>query len=354
MMKKTDSTKNHNKTHFFDVFPTPRFLEMSAPGISIEDTAIRYVEFSRNKEGLALEKYDFVEIPEGVIVSGEVAKKDVLVRLLSELKEKHNLNYIRSVVPEEKGYIFRTKLPKASSSDMNTAVEFVIEENVPISVREAVFDYSVVENKEEEEGDIDVSVTVVPENVVSSYMDIFSSAGMTALHFEMESQAVLKASVSREDNDPHLLVHFFDKKICIAIASDGVINFSSTVYFPYENGTATGLGEKKRRSNFLDRITDSVFEEFKSETNKIISYWNSQFEKINEKPATISSLIVSGYSADSAELLNKLAVLNMEVSVSNVWVNAFSFESFVPSIPKSESLEYAVAVGLALPHHFHF
>lgn len=353
-MQKTASTKNHEKTHFFDVFPTPRFLEMSAPGVAIEDTALRYIEFSRKKDGLVLEDYDLVSIPEGVVVSGEILKKDVLIGLLSEFKKKHNLNYIRCVIPEEKGYIFRTRIPKESSSDMNTAVEFVIEENVPVSVREAVFDYSVVENDEDEDSGFDVSVTVVPENVVSSYMDIFGSAGMTPIHFEMESQAILKASVSRDDNRPHLLVHFFDNKICVAIASDGVINFSSSVALASEEIKNSDQKISKEQPNSLNRFTDSVFEEFKTETNKIISYWNSQFEKMDKKPTTISSLIVSGHSADNADLLNKLGALNLEVSVSNVWVNAFSFESFVPPISKSDSLEYAVAVGLALPHHFHF
>lgn len=353
-MHKPIFKKDHDKTHFFDLFPTPRFLEMSAPGIAIEDTAIRYVEFSRKKEGLVLEGYDLVSIPEGVIVSGEVIKKDVLISLLSGLKEKHNLNYVRCVIPEEKGYIFRTRIPKASASDINTAVEFVIEENVPVSVREAVFDYSVVESEDEQENDIDVSVTVVPENIVSSYMDIFSSAGMTPLHFEMESQAILKASIHRENNTPHLMVHFFDKKICVAIASDGVINFSSTVAFSGEEVSVEIKTKDKKNNNFSKKITGAVFDEFKSETNKIISYWNSKFEKLDQKPIPISSVVVSGHSADEADILNKLNELGLEVSIANVWINAFSFDSFIPPIPKSESLEYAVAVGLALPHHFHF
>jgi len=42
-------------------------------------------------------------------------------------------------------------------------------------------------------------------------------------------------------------------------------------------------------------------------------------------------------------------VLQSKVEVGNVWRNTFSFEEYIPPILFDESLDYAAAVGLALP-----
>jgi desulfoferrodoxin (superoxide reductase-like protein) len=42
--------------------------------------------------------------------------------------------------------------------------------------------------------------------------------------------------------------------------------------------------------------------------------------------------------------------MKIPVSVADVWTNAFSTEKHTPVITAEDSLEYAVAAGLALPY----
>lgn len=356
--------KSHKANHFFDIFPTPRFLEMTSPGVAIEDGSLRYVEFGRTKKGLELKSFDFVSIPDGVIVGGDIKNVDALSAILSEFRKKHDIYSVRCSLPEEKGYLFRSSIPKASTVETRTAVEFIIEENVPLSVQEVVFDYSLVRVEKEEDESVDVAVSVVPELVVRSYMEVFQKAGMLPLHFEMESQALIKSSISREDLSPYLLVHLLKRKIIIAVISNGVIHFSSVVHI--KNTTTKDDGRKQKTSelekgtikkvhtkNDVD-ITNLPLDDVEVEVKKLISYWNSSFEKKNQRVEEITSMIVNGHSSDNEELIERLGKIGIDISVANVWINAFDFKSFVPQISKSESLEYAVAIGLSLPHHFHF
>jgi Tfp pilus assembly PilM family ATPase len=327
----------HATSHFFDLFPTPRFLEMSAPGLSIEDRTLHYIEFNRFKGGLVLKNHASANIPEGIIQKGEIVDSAGFTAILKAFARTHNLRHVRCSIPEEQSYIFRGKIPKTTeSSEIRTAVEFIIEENVPLMVSESVFDYSVIEQENQNEAtSMDVSVSVVSERVVRSYLEALRKADLSPLHFEIESQAIAKALVRRDDPTAYLLLNFFETKIGIYIVSENVVQFSSTIALS---------GDRKV----------VPFDELKNEIHKVLSYWDSQLEKLNEKKKVISNVIVSGVVSDEKELFEKLDFLKMSLEIGNVWSNAFSFNFHIPEIPKAESLSYATAIGLALPHHVHF
>jgi Tfp pilus assembly PilM family ATPase len=259
-------------------------------------------------------------------------------------------------LPEEKSYLFRGRVPKTSSvAELRTSVEFIIEENVPLSVSEAVFDYFVIEDPSLETNDtLDVAVSVVPRDLVESYVSILNSAGLSPLHFEIESQAIAKAVVKKGDKTPYLLINLFDRKIGIYVVSQEAIQFASTLPLterPERKGEKIeSEGEKQMTSKTSPIDIDIPIEEVKSETNKIISYWNSQSERLGSDKIPIETAVLSGKGADSKKLSRDLSFLNMKIRAADVWTNAFSLEDYIPSLPKNESLEYVVAVGLAIPN----
>ena len=82
------------------------------------------------------------------------------------------------------------------------------------------------------------------------------------------------------------------------------------------------------------------------ETKKIRDYWSERGEGKKE----INRIIISGKDALSADLVSQISLdPNIHVEVADVWRNAFSAEEFVPPINREDSLDYAVAVGLAFP-----
>jgi Tfp pilus assembly PilM family ATPase len=46
-------------------------------------------------------------------------------------------------LPEEKAYLFTTSIPKVAQKDIRSAIEFKMEENVPIPASDLVFDFLV-------------------------------------------------------------------------------------------------------------------------------------------------------------------------------------------------------------------
>ena len=199
---------------FFDFFPTPKFLEMPSPGLSLSDNGIRFIEFTRSRHGLVLKRFDFVPFAIPLIVSGVIQNSELLIKELEAFREKHNLRYIRTSLPEERAYLFTTEIASAQIDHIRTAIEFSIEENVPLSVSESVFDYTKIEQKNSEsKKDLRVSVSVFPEQVVREYLEAFRSAGFEPMHFEIESQAIAKAVIGKDDHSTNIILHVGSEKI---------------------------------------------------------------------------------------------------------------------------------------------
>ena len=116
----------------------PSYLEMSAAGLDISDQAIRFMEFAKSKDGLIPTLFGEEKLPQGVIVSGEINKKDELIKILSSIKRKYRLNFVKVSLPEEKAYFFKTEIPKVENSEIRQTIEFRLEENVPVRADEAL------------------------------------------------------------------------------------------------------------------------------------------------------------------------------------------------------------------------
>lgn len=359
----TSTITNKKKRGFFDVFPTPRFLEMPAPGLALEDRSLRLVEFSRTKEGLKLKRFAHANVATGIIENGEIMDAAGLTAILTAFRKKYDLFHTRCIIPEEKGYLFQAQIPKVSSPvEIATAVEFIIEENVPLSVSESVFDFALIESPKEENF-LEVAVSVVAAEAVRSYLSAFREAGLSPIHFEVESQAVAKAVVPRDDTHLRLLIHIFRNKIGLYLVHKSVVSFSSTIALSPDAFTEEAADEehshdknrnhhgKEKKRNAIKKVSVRLpIEEIRTGTEKILSFWNSQADKQGKEHQAIEFVTVSGHGAHDGSIPQQLEFLNAGVSVANVWINAFSFDRRIPEIPREESLEYATAIGAALPH----
>ncbi|MBX4200132.1 pilus assembly protein PilM [Candidatus Parcubacteria bacterium] len=321
------------KKGFFDFFPPPKFLLLSTEGVAVSDAGIQFVQFDKasKKGGFALLHCAELALPDGIVVNGAVANKESLVKSLEELRARYHLRYVHVTFPEEKAYVFTTTIEKVQYAGLRDAIAFTIEENVPVSLSESVFDFDIV-GATEERGEIKVAVSVLPAEVMQSYLEVYSLAGLIPISFDIESQAIARALVPRDDPRTHLIINLNEKKSGLYVAEDGVVQFSSTL--PLGVGTASG-GDVAG---------------LKSEMRKLFAFWNTRIDKDGTPGKRIERILFSGIGAKNEEFIGELmSGIEIDYAVGNVWVNAFSFEEFVPDVPFEESLSLAGAVGAALP-----
>ncbi len=314
---------------FHQFFPPPKFLEMPAVGLDISDTAVTALELVRQRGAFAVGRFGRRLLPAGAIVDGYVYDKEGVVAELRTLKEELRLSFVNGSLPEEKAYLYTTRMPPVSPKEMRGVIEFTLEENVPLSPAEAIFDYTVIPSASSSSPDSrEVSVTAFPRAVVHTYAELFQAAGLILLSLELGAQAVCRAVISHGDRGTYLVVHRGAEKTGLFIVRDETVHFTAIV----------AMG------------TSGTREALRAEVGRIITYWQTHAGGSGESVAGIGKIVLCGAGATSPGLRESLArALSLPVEDANVWRNAFSFDAYIPPILFEESLLYAAAVGLALP-----
>lgn len=321
-----------NKKQFLDFFPVPQFLLFSMTGITLSDKSVRFTEFKRGSRGLELKHSGEVMLPDGALVSGFIHDKDALIKVFADLRSQYGFRFIRATLPEEKAYLFTTTVDKVPFNDLRDAVAFTIEENVPVSLEKSVFDFEVIGDSAGKQ-EVRVAVAVLPLKVVSTYIEVFKAAGMIPVSFDIESQAIARAIVPKDDMRAHLIVNITDGRIGFYVVEDGVVEFSSTSVLNSvpTNGAADSRG-------------------IKIELRKMFTFWNTRLDKRGMPARKIEKVLLIGSGARDDALVSELTSgIDVECALGNVWENAFSFNEHLPGVPYEESLIYAGAIGAALP-----
>lgn len=311
----------------FKYFPAPRFLNIPFAGLSISDTHIYCIQFGTKNAEAYIEKYTEKVIPVGTITSGQINNKEKLISLLTDLKKELNLNYVKVSLPEEKAYLFTAKIPMVKSEEVVSAIESKIEENVPVPGGELCFDYKLVEHREKEH--LDVVVSAVPTSVIDSYVEAITLAGLSPLSLEIESQSIARALLPKKSKGTVLIVNFVAGKVGLYVATNRVVNFTSTI--------AVG-NEVPKNPNLLAQ-----------EVKKLFIYWHTLKDIAGKPERKINQIIICGadFPEDIVQYLS--ATEQCSIALGSVWTNIFDLSLYVPEIPFNKSLAYSTAVGLALP-----
>lgn len=345
----------------------PNFLCMHAVGVNIGNHSIRYIEFLDKKGKISLKNYGEILIPPGVFKDGEILNKDVLVKLLVGLKEKISSNTIKVCIPEDKNYIFNIRIPKVPEKEIRQVLEFKIEENVPLSSGEALFEYEIIE-QESDSKELFLNVSVIPKKIVSEYSELFNLAGLYPVSFEAESRMTALSIIPRDQKDTFMIMNIKDSSTVFSVVSRGVVCLTTTVLV----GNYSIMESLSKSLNYGDKKLEKLPDEFfysnkaysidnfnsllnilsilKDELEKFNSYWSKQDDQVKKDfPVEINKIFVCGRSAALPGFVEHITQnSHIQAVLSNVWENSFKLEETLPDIKFVDSLDYAIPIGLAL------
>jgi Tfp pilus assembly PilM family ATPase len=406
-------------------------MSMSHVGVDISPVSIHVVDLQKRNGQLRLGPYGVHQIPMVVDRSKPLIQNEGLMETLREIKKTYGLDFVEVSIPEELTYLFTTLLPYGDEETIRNHIELHLEENVPLALADAVFDYHMIEAQATEEDeanlatgiaaipnrkmpgnspaapgsgpsapaataapakpdeadgketvtkidDLDLSskprsflasVSVVPKAIIDSYIEAFEAAGMTPVSFLIENQALSKAIIKRGDPVPRLMLHVGEKKSVLSVISNGSVQFTSTVPIGTEDFTLAIMKEYNvSREDAIRMKTEKGFDErnggasifmslintasvLKDEIERTVLYWQSYIDKRpTKKSGKLACIVLSGRDA----LINGFreylsATVRLPVQIANVWSNVYDIDKKIPEIEYIDSLDYASAIGLALP-----
>lgn len=309
-----------------DLLPPPRILDIPSFSIAVSDRNIRCVLLRKNNSNLELVRYSEYPVPEGVVSGGQIDNMDEFSKILKKIKIEYKLDYVRVSILEEKAYIFKTEIPIVKRKEVCDAIEFTLEENVPVPANELVFDYAVVRQTNE---NLDVVVVALPTKNIEDYIKALEMADLKLMSLEVESQAISQAIVSQDEKETKMINYFNGDKMSVYIVSNSIVHFVSTNSI---------RGDIKENIPFVSQ-----------EIKKIHSYWKSLDGNSKDPKKDISTVLVCGDFV-SEDILSQISVnTKLPIVLANVWTNVYNLDKFIPNIAFEKSLAYAPAIGLSIP-----
>lgn len=348
------------------LFPTPKFLRMPSVGLDISDKSIRFLGFRNERGGLRIDRYAERQLPPGIVEAGKIKDARKMKEALVALKEEYGLEFVRVSLPEEQAYLFEMRTPRVKKQDIKESVALQLEEYAPLKATEAVFDYELV--RETSDSYI-LQVSAYPEPLAASYADIFLGSGLVPMSFEIEAQAIARAVTPKHNKGTSMIVDFGQTRSGIAIISEGIVVFASTVEIGGARITEAiaqklslslvdaerlkreyGLVRERRNGKAdIFPIVLSNVATLRDEINKHFVYWHTHRLGESGVRRPIEKIVLSGSGANLRGFPEYLArSMRVRVEVGDVWSNVAMPDTYLPVITRRESLAYATAIGLAL------
>jgi Tfp pilus assembly PilM family ATPase len=322
-------------------FPTPKFLSFDPVAIDITPRAIRMMALKKTDVGLVPRIYKEVKLKDKNELSTFKDEEEIdlkplseVVNVLKELKKEFKLKYVVVSLPETNTYIYRTKLPAESASDLASAIRFGLEENVPLAVDTVNFDYFVIDNKRKPGEDLDVVVSVFPKKIINVYTNVLKKAGLFPLSFQSESVSIYRSVVKKGDKQTYLLLRFLKDQVNVGVVEDGAIQYASIVNVDMDKVIADFNSEEAQELN--------------EALNKVLIFWFTNKQDKAQHKKIDTALITGSYvfSPGIQQFLERK--LKIKIEVANVWVNCFSTNDYIPDMKKEEAINYAGPIGLAI------
>lgn len=345
------------------LFPTPAFLAAPIVGVDFSDTKIRFVRLAQGIKGLLPEQFGEAAIPEGCMQGGRVIDQARFTEFLTQLQKKHHILFARIAVPESQVYSFTLALDAVAQEDIRSAIELVIEDNIPLRAIETVFDFEVLSKNEK---NIVVQVAAIAESVSETFLATFSSAGITVIGFELEGQAVARAVLAPQNKGSYMVVDFGAKRTGVTIITAGTAVYTSTIEFGGRNLIQLLVDELKvspEEAELLKReyglssngehknvftILSSGLGMVRDEINRRYIYWHEKKNILGTFPA-IDTVYLCGGHSNIRGLPDYLSmVLKLNVVHANPWINCVSLDEEIPQMSYDASMSYVTAIGLSL------
>lgn len=307
-------------------FPLPKFLKPPHIGVSFSDKNIKAIIFDKGNDDPFLESM-IIPIEKGTIVSGSVANTDKLAQKISLIKEKFETPFVFFAIPDELAYVFSANVPVTKNSDARESIAFIIEENVPLSLNDTIFDFIPIKI---EASSVDYTMSAVVsacvKKEVEKYIEAFRKAGLDPIGCIHESQAIANALTFKDVSENISIVHARENRVGIYLVKNGLVNFC----------TLRSISEGDYKKEFID------------EYEKFVDYCSKYS---NGPDQSIKSVFVCGefeYAKKIVDAIIESPNYVSDVKLSNVWTNVLKIDKHVPDIPFEESLNLAGPIGATL------
>lgn len=202
-------------------------------GLDLSDRSIKVAQLKNNKNKVDLYSYARTDVPQDLIVDGEIKNEEEVIRLIKKTLEDGKPNQIRSKfviysIPETKGFIRVIRIPKIEGDNLDETIKFEAEQLFPLNIAESYTDWQILPSSNDKT--LDVLVAAVPMQLVDSYSSMLKNAGLTPVAAEIESIAISRSLINeKQSSRPILIIDLGKDRTSFIIYKNPAVQFTASI-----------------------------------------------------------------------------------------------------------------------------
>jgi type IV pilus assembly protein PilM len=342
-------------------------------GIDISESSVKLMQLAKHKDGFLPSAYSHVHLPNSLIANHIITDPDKLASYIARAVHTAkyvDTRYVVASVPEAKSFVRVLKMPKMPESEIEGAIPWELEQDIPVPIDQVYFDWRLV--KEEDDSN-QVLVMATPKDYVDNLVQALKIAKLKPVALELEPLATARALIGPDDaNQAVLIMDISTTASSLAVISgSGVLEYTSSVPVGGNHMTdaiAKNLGinqkeaEKMKVENGL--MADSkkanvrqamlpILDALLEEVRNVIKF----HEDHSVLSPSVNKVVLCGGGANLKGLLEYItARTNVgagrpidRIVLGSPWINIGDAETIGKiALSSEDSLSYATAIGLAL------
>lgn len=346
-------------------------VEFPTVGFDISETSVKYLKLKQNTT-VSVELYGREELPAETIKEGEIKNKKTLAEVIRKIYHSHKLlhsAFALIALPEEKNFLRLIKLPKIKIDEVDNAVKWEVEANIPLPLEDLIYDYEIIEPLKDHLDHLDVVIYAVPKETAGAYTEVFKEAGIQPLVLEFESQALVRSIISNlRTPQAYIIAQIGRNKTSICIFAGGAVLFTTTIRIGgavFEEHLSKQLGvdmiqarkikeaEEFDPEEYVEKILPAFMpgiDALADELKKAADYYSTHLRHIHGASEKIDKILLAGGDANLCGIDTYLSsIMGIPTQRANPFNSVkHNLSSLIPPIPRKTALAYGTAMGLAL------
>lgn len=329
-------------------------------GLDIGANHVRIVKVTGNGTKYSLDAYGQAPVPAGITQSDSKLDLQKLARIITDLAKHAGVNTknVVSAIPGTSVFNATVKLPPLSKNELEKAIKYQAEQNIPLKIDEVKYDYQIIS---EDPGSKELAVMIIAatKNKVAQILELLSYADLNVIALETSTVAMARSLII-PSVPLAMILDIGSTTTEIAVVESGKLiqtrsfplaGFGMTRAISQNLGLEMNQAEqfKQRFGLSQDKLEGQVFKVVEpilknilDEATRSAKFYQEQFGK------PIERIILTGGSSRLPQITEFIKTYTkMEVTYGNPWNNV-SYHTGDSDKLNEIAPEFATAVGLAM------
>ena len=288
-------------------------------GLDISDLSLKLVQLQKRGAKIKIQALGRLDVPEGLIVDGEIKDTEKVVGLVKELVQKPQYGKVSSdmvvaCLPETKTFIKLIKVSK-TANNLNDTIETEIQKHVPMLIDEIYYDWQIIENKGSDQL---ILIGASPKKIVNQYTDLLDKAQLSVEALEIESTAISRSVLEEEspkikpNGNHYAIIDMGAKRTSLVVYAKNTILFTASVPISGEKITSEistsleiskeqaekakiicGLNDEKTEK-IISKILDNTIKDLNDRIKEVLEFSNNHFSQFGP----VNKILLGGGGAN--------------------------------------------------------